>query len=96
MLKDTLIIGLEMSLPLNQMKFEVPIQQQEPCSVGYSSTVDQDANVLSGGYFYQAGRKTVINGALLGNRVCEAIKLFNVKNGSYPRQIIIYRSGAVS
>uniref|UniRef100_A0AC34F3Z9 Uncharacterized protein n=1 Tax=Panagrolaimus sp. ES5 TaxID=591445 RepID=A0AC34F3Z9_9BILA len=94
LLDITLVIGIEMSIPTGGNRLETDIQQMEPTCVGYAATVDKKGNVLSGGYFYQTGKNTIVDGQKLGGRVIDSMKTFHLKNQTYPKNIILYRSGA--
>lgn len=65
LLRDTLIIGLEQTIPASHTNYE-DLKMQEPVVVGYASTVDKRANVTNGGYFFQVGKQTIIEARRLG------------------------------
>uniref|UniRef100_A0AC35EV97 Piwi domain-containing protein n=1 Tax=Panagrolaimus sp. PS1159 TaxID=55785 RepID=A0AC35EV97_9BILA len=83
-----------MTMPTNSNRFDTDIKQLEPVCVGYAATVDGKANVMSGGYFFQTSRNAIVHGERLGERVIDSMKTFSLKSQSYPKQIILYRSGA--
>jgi hypothetical protein len=93
-LNTSLIIGIEMAMPTNSNRFDTDVKQLEPVCVGYAATVDGKANVMSGGYFFQTSRNTIVHGERLGERVIDSMKTFHLKSQNYPKQIILYRSGA--